>query len=71
MVDVAITDWPTATRPARGRVIEVLGDRDAFGVDVEILIRKHYLPHVFPDRVLKERGGLRFRRRTNPKSRSK
>ncbi len=54
VVDVAITDWPTATRPARGRVIEVLGDRDAFGVDVEILIRKHYLPHVFPDRVLQE-----------------
>jgi ribonuclease R len=54
VVDVAITDWPTATRPARGRVIEVLGDRDAFGVDVEILIRKHYLPHVFPDRALQE-----------------
>ncbi len=54
VVDVAITDWPTATRPARGRVIEVLGDRDAFGVDVEILIRKHHLPHTFPDRVLQE-----------------
>jgi ribonuclease R len=54
VVDVAITDWPTATRPARGRVIEVLGDRDAFGVDVEILIRKHYLPHIFPNRVLQE-----------------
>jgi ribonuclease R len=54
VVDVAITDWPTATRPARGRVIEVLGDCDAFGVDVEILIRKHYLPHIFPDRVLQE-----------------
>ena len=54
VVDVAITDWPTATRPARGRVMEVLGDRDAFGVDVEILIRKHHLPHTFPDRVLQE-----------------
>jgi len=54
VVDVAITDWPTATRPARGRVIEVLGDRDAFGVDVEILIRKHHLPYTFPDRVLEE-----------------
>jgi len=54
VVDVAITDWPTATRPARGRVIEVLGDRDAFGVDVEILIRKHYLPHIFPDKVLQQ-----------------
>lgn len=54
VVDVAITDWPTSTRPARGRVIEVLGDRDAFGVDVEILIRKHFLPHIFPDRALQE-----------------
>jgi ribonuclease R len=54
VVDVAITDWPSATRPARGRVVEILGDRDAFGVDVEILIRKHHLPHVFPDRVLEE-----------------
>ena len=54
VVDVAITDWPTATRPARGRVIEILGDRDAFGVDVEILIRKHYLPHIFPARALEE-----------------
>ncbi len=54
VVDVEITDWPTATRPARGRVIEVLGDRDAFGVDVEILIRKHHLPHTFPERVLEE-----------------
>ncbi len=54
VVDVAITDWPTTTRPARGRVIEVLGQRDAFGVDVEILIRKHHLPYTFPDRVLEE-----------------
>ena len=54
VVEVAITDWPTATRPARGRILEVLGERDAFGVDVEILIRKHHLPHVFPERVLEE-----------------
>ncbi len=41
-------------RPARGRVIEVLGPPDAFGVDVEIIIRKHHLPHVFPANVLAE-----------------
>ncbi|MGC1782471.1 MAG: RNB domain-containing ribonuclease [Acidobacteriaceae bacterium] len=61
VVDVAIVDWPTATRPARGRVIEILGDRDAFGVDVEILIRKHHLPHVFPDRVLEEARAVAVR----------
>lgn len=54
VVNVEVTDWPTPTRAARGRVIEILGERDAFGVDVEILIRKHHLPHTFPDRVLEE-----------------
>ena len=53
-VDVEITDFPTTGRPARGRVIEVLGPPDAFGVDVEIIIRKHHLPHVFPTNVLAE-----------------
>lgn len=53
-VDVEITDFPTSGRPARGRVVEVLGPPDAFGVDVEIVIRKHHLPHVFPANVLAE-----------------
>ena len=48
VVDVEITDYPTAMRPARGRVIEVLGAQDDFGVDVEIIIRKHHLPNRFP-----------------------
>jgi ribonuclease R len=54
VVDVEITDFPTANRPARGRVIEILGDPDAFGVDVEMMIRKHHLPHIFPGSVLAE-----------------
>jgi ribonuclease R len=58
-VDVEITDWPTPSRPARGRVIEVLGHQDDFGVDVEIVIRKHHLPHTFPDDVLAEARALR------------
>ncbi|HMH15535.1 MAG TPA: RNB domain-containing ribonuclease [Edaphobacter sp.] len=53
-VDIEITDFPTPGRPARGRVIEVLGPPDAFGVDVEIIIRKHHLPHTFPANVLAE-----------------
>ena len=53
-VDVEITQYPTEHTPARGRVVEVLGDPDAFGVDVEIIIRKHHLPHVFPAQVLAE-----------------
>jgi ribonuclease R len=53
-VDVEITAFPTPGRPARGRVIEVLGPPDAFGVDVEIIIRKHHIPHSFPAPVLAE-----------------
>ena len=54
VVDVEITSWPTATRPAVGRVMEVLGSPDDFGVDVEMMIRKHQLPRIFPESVLKE-----------------
>src|SRR6266568_2398276 len=54
VVDVEITDWPTATQGPRGRVVEILGYADDFGVDVEIIIRKHHLPHRFPAEVLQE-----------------
>src|SRR2546421_6085725 len=54
VVDVEITDWPTATQNPRGRVVEILGYEDDFGVDVEIIIRKFHLPHQFPAQVLEE-----------------
>jgi ribonuclease R len=54
VVDVEITDWPSATQNPRGRVVEILGYEDDFGVDVEIIIRKYHLPHRFPDEVLHE-----------------
>jgi len=54
VVDVEITAWPTPTRPARGKIIEVLGQPDDFGVDVEMVIRKHHLPRIFPEKVLAE-----------------
>jgi ribonuclease R len=54
VVDVEITDWPSATQNPRGRVVEILGYEDDFGVDVEIIIRKFHLPHHFPPEVLDE-----------------
>ncbi len=54
VVDVEITQWPTQTQPPKGRVVEILGYEDDFGVDVEIVIRKHHLPHRFPAEVLEE-----------------
>ena len=53
-VDVEIIDFPTLSRPARGRIMEILGHPDDFGVDVEIVIRKHHLPYAFPANVLAE-----------------
>ena len=35
-----------------GRIIEILGRPGDFGIDVEILIRSHHIPHRFPDDVL-------------------
>jgi ribonuclease R len=54
VVDVEITDWPSPTENPRGRMVEILGREDDFGVDVEITIRKFHLPHHFPAAALEE-----------------
>jgi ribonuclease R len=59
IVDVKLLSFPDPVRgiAPRGRVIEVLGRREDFGVDVEIIIRKYHLPHRFPEDVLAEASG--------------
>ncbi len=52
IVNVEILEFPDAGEEAVGRVIEILGRPDDFGVDVEIMIRKHHIPHRFPPEVL-------------------
>jgi ribonuclease R len=54
VVDVEVTSWPSPVDHPKGRVVEILGYQDDFGVDVEIIIRKHHLPHQFPVGVLEE-----------------
>ncbi len=54
IVNVEITRQPIAGRPPAGRVIEILGRPETPGIDIEIVIRKHHLPHVFPLPVLVE-----------------
>ncbi len=56
VVDVEITSYPRPAALPRGRVVEILGRREDFGVDVEIIIRKFHLPHRFPMEVLAEAG---------------
>ena len=52
IVNVEILDFPEEGGDGVGRVIEILGYPDDFGVDVEIMIRKHHIPHEFPEDVL-------------------
>jgi len=52
VVNVEIREFPENGDDAVGRVIEILGRPDDFGVDVEIMIRKHHIPHHFPPEVL-------------------
>jgi len=54
VVNVQLVRFPKGGLPPAGRVIEILGRPGDLGVDTEIIIRKHQLPHVFPDAVCEE-----------------
>jgi ribonuclease R len=54
MVNVEVLEFPEDGEAGVGRVIEALGYPDDFGVDVEIIIRKHHLPHEFPEKVIEQ-----------------
>jgi ribonuclease R len=52
IVNVELLEFPADGEDGVGRVIEILGHPDDFGVDVEITIRKHHLPHRFPEEAI-------------------
>jgi ribonuclease R len=54
VVNVEITRFPRGGIAPVGRVLEIIGRPGDIGVDVEIIIRKHHLPHIFPDEVQAE-----------------
>ncbi len=54
IVNVELLTFPEDGEHATGRVIEILGRPNDFGVDVEIIIRKHHIPHHFPTEVLEQ-----------------
>src|SRR5207253_612917 len=54
VVNVELTRYPRSGAAATGRVIEILGRPGDLGVDTEIIIRKHHLPHVLAAEVLDE-----------------
>jgi ribonuclease R len=54
VVNVELTRFPRGGISPVGRVIEILGKPGDLGVDTEIIIRKHHLPHTFSEEVLQE-----------------
>jgi ribonuclease R len=55
MVNVEIDRYPDrTTHVASGRIVETLGFIGEPGVDIEVVVRKHHIPHNFPPEVLRE-----------------
>ena len=54
IVNAEVLEFPEGDEAGVGRVIEVLGAPEDFGIDVEIIIRKHHLPHEFPAEVIEQ-----------------
>jgi len=52
IVNAEVLDYGERDERPVGRIIEVLGSPGDFGIDVEIIIRKHHLPHRFPPEVV-------------------
>jgi ribonuclease R len=52
VVDVELVRFPKSGLAPSGKVLEILGRPGEMGVDVEIIIRKHHLPHVFGEDVM-------------------
>jgi ribonuclease R len=54
VVNVELLQFPRAGVAPSGRVVEILGRPGELGVDTEIIIRKHHLPHEFGADVMAE-----------------
>ncbi len=54
MVVVCITEQPSQTMRPVGKVIEILGDHMAPGMEIDVAIRNHELPYEWPEKALSE-----------------
>lgn len=54
IVVAEIVEQPTKLRPPIGRVIEVLGDHMAPGMEIQVALRSHDLPYLWPAALLEE-----------------
>jgi len=54
VVNAELVRYPKGGLAPVGKVIEILGNPGDLGVDTEIVIRKHHLPHEFSSEALKD-----------------
>ncbi len=54
VVVASIESYPDASQAAVARVTEILGDYADSGMEIEIAVRKHHLPHQFSSACLKQ-----------------
>ncbi len=59
IVNVELLEYPERNASPVGRVLEILGRPNDFGVDVEIVIRKHHLPNHFPPDAVEQAQSIR------------
>lgn len=53
-VVVEVTKWPGRWTNAEGRVTEILGYKGDKGLDIDIIVAEHKIPHVFSQKVMNE-----------------
>lgn len=57
-VSVILEDYPTLRTLATCRIVEILGDYLAPGMEIEIALRSFEIPHVWPEAVEKEAAAI-------------
>ena len=58
IVSVELTEQPGRFKQPSGKIVEVLGDMDDPGMEIEIAVRKFGVPHIFSDAALKQAAKL-------------
>lgn len=54
IVTIELTEYPSSHSMPMGKVVEILGNYADSGMEIEIALRKHHLPHQFNPAALKQ-----------------
>lgn len=58
IVVVELTEQPTRRHPPVGNIIEVLGPELKAGMEIDVALRSHEIPHIWPEEVTAEADGI-------------